>query len=203
MVEILVVVVMIAFLAGLIFPALTGRPRIEHGRINCVSNLKQVGLAMRMFSNDHNDRFPWTVPKAEGGSLEYATSADVFRHFLAVSNELVIPKVLTCGSDSERQRSSDWNFLSNSNVSYFVGLDANEGRPQTILSGDRNLSVGSTFVHGPMTVTRDSNLRVLPGLHQGSINIGFADGSAQQMTESQVKNWIQHTNPLPMRLSVP
>jgi prepilin-type processing-associated H-X9-DG protein len=54
-----------------------------------------------------------------------------------------------------------------------------------------------------MTVTSNSALRILPGMHQGGINIALGDGSAQQMTEAQVKNWIQHTNPSPMRLAIP
>jgi len=202
MVEIVVVIATIVILAGLILPALN-KPRGRSGRINCVSNLKQLGLAMRMFSNDHTDKFPWAVPKVEGGSLEYAESAEVFRHFMALSNELITPKILICSSDLERQRSSDWNLFSNSNLSYFAGLDADETKPQTILSGDRNLSVSNTPVRGLMTVTRNNKLHVLPGLHQGPINISLADGSAQQMTEVRVKNWIQDTNSLPMRLAIP
>src|SRR4051794_38777944 len=85
--EILVAIVVIAVLAGLLLPALN-KPHHGRGRINCVSNLKQVGLAMRMFSNEHNDKFPWAVPMASGGSLEYSNSMEVFRHFMALSNVL-------------------------------------------------------------------------------------------------------------------
>jgi hypothetical protein len=158
---------------------------------------------MRMFSNDHGDKFPWAVPKAEGGTLEFLNSPEVFRHFLAVSNELSTPKVLVCSYDLERQRASDWNSFSNTNLSYFAGLDADEGKPQAILSGDRNISTAATNILGLMEITSNSHLRVLPGWHYPGINIGLGDGSAQQMTEAQLRKWIQDTNATPIRLAIP
>ncbi|MDB6030142.1 MAG: hypothetical protein JWM16_480 [Verrucomicrobiales bacterium] len=168
-----------------------------------MSNLKQVGLATRMFSNDHQDKFPWAVPKSRGGSLEYAGSTEVFRHFFAISNELTSPKVLCCPRDLERPKQSEWNRVSNSNVSYFVGLDADESQPQAILSGDRSLSTTSRPWSGVMIVTKKSPPRVLPFLHNNRIIIGFGDGSVQQMTESEVRNWLLHTNNPPVRLALP
>ena len=158
---------------------------------------------MRMFSYDHGDKFPWAIRAAGGGSFEYTTSTEVFRHFMALSNELITPKPLACSSDLERQRASGWDFFSNTNLSYFAGLDADEGRPQTILSGDRNISVAKTNINGLMIVSSNDSVRVLPGLHQGAINIGLGDGSAQRVTETELRIWIQQTNPMPVRFAIP
>src|SRR6476660_8803020 len=116
--EVLVVIAALLIVAGLVLPFFAKAKMAPH-RINCISSLKQIGLAMRMFSYDHGDRFPWAVPKAEGGSLEYADSTEVFRHFLALSNELTTPKVLACSSDEQRLKTDNWVSFSNTNLSYF------------------------------------------------------------------------------------
>lgn len=189
-IDVLIVLATVTLLAGLALPKLAKAKVRRCGGASCINNLKQIGLAMRMFSNDHQDKFPWSVPSAEGGSLEYSEAKDVFRHFLAASNELSSPKVLFCPQDKERLRVTDWSQLSNRNVSYFVGLDADEGKPQTVLSGDRTLSIASNARTGPMVIKGGGSLRVLPGLHGKDISIGFADGSAQQMSEKQFKEAV-------------
>src|SRR5205809_2711441 len=117
---------------GLMFMLLPflARPRCYgSSRINCVSNLKQIGLSIRMFSQDHSDKFPWLVSTNDGGSLEHKNSLEVFHHFLALSNELVTPKALVCRTDQQKQRLADWTNFSNLNLSYFAGFDADEGKP--------------------------------------------------------------------------
>src|SRR5258705_6914438 len=133
---------------AVLWPMLTPRTGCRSPRINCVSNLKQVGLAMRMWANDNDDKFPWQVSCETNGTLEVAESPEVFRHFLAVSNELSSPKVLACSSDMKVSRESDWTKLNNGHLSYFVGLDANDGFQQTILSGDRNITGGVPASNG-------------------------------------------------------
>jgi len=49
-------------------------------RIRCVNNLKQIGIATRIYATDNQDRFPWQVPQTEGGTAEILKSAVVSRH---------------------------------------------------------------------------------------------------------------------------
>ena len=176
-------------------------------RINCISNLKQVGLAMRMWSNDNGDQFPWQVSCETNGTLEFAESTNVSLHFLAISNELTSPKILACTSDEKVSRESDWTKLNNTHLSYFVGLDSNEAFPQTILSGDRNIIGGVLASNGIMRMGATNQAGWGTDLHKRQGNIGLGDGSAQQFSEGSLRKQIQaallSTNVSALRFSIP
>ena len=128
LIELLVVVVIVAVLLALLLTALAPA-KVKSSKINCFSKLKQITLGFRIWSNDNGDRFPWAVPASEGGTLEYATTTQIFCHFLVASNELSSPKILTCNSDLEHAKTADWSLLNNSTLSYFIGLESDTAKP--------------------------------------------------------------------------
>jgi len=136
------------FLIATLMVAVTlAMPQSSHGcearasRISCVSNLKQIGLAYRMWTNEHEERFPMELSVAEGGTKELAAKGLPFSSFTIISNELNNPKPLQCPDDKKRIRATNFQQLTIKNISYFLGLDATRMNPATILSGDRNLRI--------------------------------------------------------------
>ena len=188
------VIIVLAVLAaiGMFLSPWTSRPKITSKRITCVNNLNQVGLVARMLS-DSDEKFPWQLETNYGGTLEWAWTKEVYRHYQAMSNELMDPKFLFCPSDSQRYPAVKFDRLSNTNVSYFLGLLVRWSAVEEVLSGDRNLALTNQLPAGVYGLTSNMNLTFSATQHKLAGNIGLMDGSVQQVANSNLSrtffNW--------------
>ena len=122
-VEVLLVIATIVLVVNILLPSTHGT-KGRSRRVQCCSNLKQVGLSFLLWASDHADHFPQASTNS-AGSLAWANSPQVFRHFQVMSSELATPKVLVCPSDPKRKKAADFVNFSNANVRGESTVDGN------------------------------------------------------------------------------
>jgi Tfp pilus assembly protein PilE len=180
LVGLLIVLAVIGILAAMLLPALA-KAKQRAQRIQCVNDLKQCGLADRIWAADNNDKFPMAVSNNLGGTLEWVSDGNAYRHFQIMSNELSTTKILVCPADT-RQPAVDFAHLQNQNVSYFVGLNAKPENERALLAGDRNITNGLSPVRTVLTLPPNRPAGWTEMIHRGVGNVGLSDGSVQQLS---------------------
>lgn len=182
--------------------------------VRCVSNQKQIGLAFRIWANEHDDKYPFTFDKSRepitGTSLyQNTTNAEPWMHFQLLSNEIQNARIVLCPEDRDRIANGAEDFLNSPTslsgtnkrdaaVSYFVGLGAGDLMPQSIMSGDRNLS----FAPGrPLYSSKGGARRINQRsswsgagsnlFHTNMGNITMADGSVLQVSIEKLQEALK------------
>jgi competence protein ComGC len=191
LVALLVIIAVLAILAAMLLPALAAAKR-KAQRINCVNNLKQCGLAFRIWEGDNGDKYPMAISTNKGGTMEFADGASTFRHFQVMSNELSTPQILICPADT-RVAAANFIRLKNRNVSYFVGLDADDTHPQMLLDGDRNITADTEPENGILKLIPGQRVSWTETMHVNQGNVGLADGSVQQLSNSGLHSVLQNS----------
>lgn len=208
--EVGVVLAIVMILAALLLPTLSiSRRRVS--RILCINNLKQIGLAYRIWEGDNGDIYPMGISVTNGGTMELVQTGTVVVTFQVMSNELSTPRILVCTGDgynpgdTNATFATDFSSLSNSNISYFVGVDVtNDVNPNMILSGDCNFEIaGKPAKPGLLSIWTNDPVGWQPPRHGTSGNIGFADGSVQSVPTPSLRGYFERTSLATNRLAIP
>jgi len=203
LIEVLVVVAILAVLAVLLLPALMNA-KAKHAPIGCANRLKQIGLAYRQWAQDHDDEYPMQVSLSNGGTLELVESGIVYPHFLVMSNELNTPKILFCPQDRNHSITSSFTNLGDTNISYYVGVDAQATRPQMFLAGDRNLEVDRVVpLPGLLTLTTNSVLGWTKDMHRRRGYVLLVDGSVHLADSKRLVQLLKSSGSIANRLAIP
>jgi type II secretory pathway pseudopilin PulG len=216
LIEVVVVILVIGFFVAMILPTLNQHSGCSQ-RISCVNNLKQLGLAYKIWSGDGGDRYPMAVSVTNGGAMEYMDTADAWKTFQVMSNELSTPKIIYCPEDSQRVTATNWGEELKNKISYFIGRDATDASPSAILSGDSNFLFNKSAVKpGLINVTTNDSLTWDATRHgsdiktswftkkrTGSGNLGLADGSVMSATSSDLAKQLQQTGFATNRFAIP
>jgi prepilin-type processing-associated H-X9-DG protein len=211
--ELLVVVAIIALLAGLLLPALA-RGKATSRRVNCVSNLRQMGMAAQTYSDDASGSYPIAYLNQTKDGVTYAVAWDLTTTLSAPAT--VAPGLLWQhqGLGAIQQCPSyrgKANWLAdpytgyNYNTSY-LGHGQNESVPDpakgsdvrqpaaTAIFGDGQFVSGANkFMRAPWPNAGDAGFKGrfagTQGFRHGSAcNVSFCDGHVESLKKRFTEN---------------
>jgi len=96
LIELLVVITIIALLAGLLFPVI-GRVLNNADTTKCLSNLRQIGAAVNLYSAEHDNTLP--LIETDPANPVYPEGTKVEPIGVVLKPYGVTPAVLTCPAD--------------------------------------------------------------------------------------------------------
>ena len=224
LIDLLITIAVLFILVVMTLPGTT-KNKVKPEKIICTNNLKQVGLAFCVWANEHENKSPMEVSVTNSGAMEAVLSSNVAAVFQVMSNELMSPKILFCPTDKKRIQATTFDrkdpsigkrggtlFSSNTNVSYFVGLDAKDTLPSMFLSGDDHFLVGGTNIYGYggspapsgiLSLTTNTPIAWNDTRHMRQGNVGLADGSVQGFSSNALRNALANTGVETNRLAMP
>ncbi len=194
--EILIVIVIICLLAMLIIPIYSSM-RKRGRRTACMSNLRQVGMALQLYGQDYDEFMPIFLNRRhdkDGKSTPWDSPEGIS---YAVTRKSKDPRILFCPADVYAGRDIDVFGVNHKYSSYFFNTIPPESpKGRLTISG---LELGGTIMVQPADypLVRDSNLgssETVDGTqaygceHMGTVNIVYLDFHTETKNAKDVKD---------------
>ncbi len=182
--EMLVVCVVLIVLLLVMLPITSG-PHRPARFTRCMNNLRQIGTASYLFAADNNNRFPAQALATNSASFELLAPQSPAIYFIPLHPYLRQLETWVCPTDKLKIPATNSTLFDNSNVSYFLSLEAAAGAVTTaIFAGDRHLKVdGQAAKPGLILLRNSSGVGWTRELHSYTAeprgSLLFADGHAE------------------------
>ena len=182
----MVVIAIIAILASLLMPALKNA-RESTKTLQCRNNLKQIGAAYALYTQEYGDQLPAIQPNykatKDSGSPDWTMTFNIsaFKRYLGYNNSHNSPWF--CPKDPDLVSNCSYGFNPNAIAWYDPTPQCNIAKPaSTILLGDKISHVAPLFIS--TTTIGDANLSV-DFRHQGMACFLFFDGHSESLPPSK------------------
>ena len=197
LIELLVVIAIIAILAAILFPVFA-RAREKARQTSCLSNMKQLGLSMQMYTSDYDGTYPAVYN--DGGGVRRIW-AQVILPYAKNQQIFACPSARPDVSDPSLQGTKycmnmcqGWAFPEGASAPLNDSMIKNPAELNLFLESDN--CWWNHWVTQPgwnATVTEGDNL-VLVGVlgeriypwHNGGTNVSFCDGHAKWMSTKDI-----------------
>jgi len=168
LIELLVVIAIIAILAAMLLPVLS-KAKVKAQGISCLNNLKQLELAVTMYTGDNQEKFPdnpgagtslnaWAAgvmtwdnavqPNLENTNTTLLTAGEIGPYVAKSTGIFKCPADVIPGALGPRVRSVSMNgFVGDvSNISNYISAQATHDWRRIMKTGDLALGAANTWV---------------------------------------------------------
>ena len=192
LIELLVVIGIIAILAAMLMPALS-KAREKANQADCMSQLKQIGLALKMYANDQRGWFPAVLD--DDGTVSDKTHNTPGLGVLLRDDYIETAKIFVCRSSKHTvpQKNGDdpaYQVMLDNATDTASGKDGNKEICSYLYYGAVN-SDDATAEHG---IVRDKNVN-----HKVLGNVLFGDSHVETVSPGKDVEWASVNNCFQMK----